>query len=348
MTTLALETPAPVVDLDRLERNLSRWQARCDELGVGCRPHIKTHKCVEIARMQVELGARGLTCQTIGEAETMAAAGFDDLLLPTNVLGEQKLARLARLLERASGDGGRGRPARHPRARPGGRELGTAAARCSSSATREPGGWVSRAQSRPQTWRSRSSRAGALRFGGFMTYPLPTGAIAFLAAAVAETARRGVTAETVSVGGTPGMWSTNGLRPTVTEYRAGTYAFHDRNTIAAGAATLDDVALTVCATVVSRPSPTRAILDAGSKSLSSDRSPADGFGLVVEAPASTLVRVDEEHGYLELANGDDLRLGQQVRIVPNHACAVSNLFAEFVLVRDGAVTGRWPIAARAR
>ena len=89
MTTLELETPAPVVDLDRMERNLSRW-------------HVKSHKCTEIARRQLELGATGLTCQTLGEAETMADAGFLDLLVPTNVVGELKLARLAGLLERAA------------------------------------------------------------------------------------------------------------------------------------------------------------------------------------------------------------------------------------------------------
>jgi D-serine deaminase-like pyridoxal phosphate-dependent protein len=134
----------------------------------------------------------------------------------------------------------------------------------------------------------------------------------------------------------------------VTEYRAGTYAFHDRMTMAAGAARLEDTALTVCATVISRPSPERAILDAGSKALSSDRSPEEGFGLVLEAPSSRLVRLDEEHGYLELAGGDELELGRQVRIVPNHACVVPNLFAELVLVRDGAYAGRWPVDARAR
>ena len=88
MTTLELETPAPVVDLDRMERNLSRWQARCDELGFANRPHVKTHKSTEIARRQLELGATGLTCQKLGEAETMADAGFLDLLVPTNVVGE--------------------------------------------------------------------------------------------------------------------------------------------------------------------------------------------------------------------------------------------------------------------
>ena len=195
---------------------------------------------------------------------------------------------------------------------------------------------------------SEIDRCGSLDFAGFLTYPAPAGALEFLAAAVERAERLGLVVQTVSAGGTPAMWSADELRPTVTEYRAGTYAFHDRATVGAGAATLDDVALTVRATVVSRPTRNRAILDAGSKALSSDRSAADGFGLVLEAPDSTLVKLDEEHGYIELAHGDGLELGQQVSIVPNHACVIANLFAEVVLVRDGALAGRWTIDARSR
>ena len=347
MTTLELETPAPVVDLDRMERNLSRWQARCDELGLACRPHVKTHKCTEIARRQLELGAAGLTCQTLGEAEAMADAGFDDLLVPTNVVGKPKLARLANLLERAtvsvaadderilSGLAGAasssGRPLRVLV------ECDTGNGRLGVSTPRDAAALA-----------GAIGRLPSLRFAGFLTYPSFAGARELLAAAVEEAERRGLSVETVSAGGTPAMWSADALRPTVTEYRAGTYVYHDRATVAAGAATLDDVALTVHATVIGRPTRTRAILDAGSKSLSSDRSPDEGFGLVLEAPDSTLVRLDEEHGYLELADGDALELGQQVRIVPNHACVVSNLFAEVALVRDGRLAGRWAVDARSR
>ena len=137
------------------------------------------------------------------------------------------------------------------------------------------------------------------------------------------------------------MWRSGDLRPLVTEYRAGTYVFNDRNTVASGAATLDEVALTVAATVVSRRDG-RAIIDAGSKALSSE--PADdGFGLVLEAPGSHLVRLDEEHGYVELAAGDDLELGQQVHVVPNHACLVVNLTDELVAVRGVEIASRWPV-----
>jgi D-serine deaminase-like pyridoxal phosphate-dependent protein len=347
VTELALETPAAVVDLDRLERNLARWQTRCDELGLANRPHVKTHKCTAIARRQVELGAAGLTCQTLGEAEAMADAGLDDLLVATYAVGAAKLAHLGRVLERANVTvaaddagtlGGLDRVAAAA-----GREL-RVLVECDTGLGRT--GVPS-----PEAAADLAvavAGCDALRFAGFTTYPSPPGSAAFLSRAVELARARGLEAETVSAGGTPTMWSAGELLPTVTEYRAGTYAFHDRATVAWGAATLDDVALAVCATVVSRPAPGRAILDAGSKALSSDRSQEEGFGLVLEAPSSVLVQLNEEHGYVELAEGDELELGQQVRIVPNHACVVANLFAELTLVRDGAVTGSWPVDARGR
>lgn len=347
MSALALETPVPVVDLDRLERNLARWQQRCDELGLANRPHVKTHKCVEIARRQVELGAVGLTCQTLGEAETMAAAGLDDVLVPTNVLGEPKLARLARLLERATvtvaADDERVLPGLDQAASRASKQL-RVLVDCDTGHGRTGVATPEHAEALALA----VSRHEGLRFAGFLTYPSPPRARAFLAEASEAAERRGLHVDTVSTGGTPAMWAADELLPTVTEYRAGTYAFHDRATVASGAATLDDVALTVCATVVSRPSRRRAILDAGSKALSSDRSTAEGFGLVLEAPESKLVKLDEEHGYVELAEGDELELGQQVRIVPNHACVVSNLFAELVLTRAGELAGAWSVSARAR
>jgi D-serine deaminase-like pyridoxal phosphate-dependent protein len=137
------------------------------------------------------------------------------------------------------------------------------------------------------------------------------------------------------------LWSSGGLRPVVTEYRVGTYAFNDRNTIRAGAASLDQVALTMAATVVSRRNG-RVIVDAGSKALSSEAAD-DGFGLVLESPGARIVRLDEEHGYVEPAVGGELELGQQVRIVPNDVCLAVNLADELVAVRDGDIVARWPV-----
>ena len=347
MTPLALETPLPVIDLDRLERNLARWQERCDQLGLANRPHVKTHKCVEIARRQLELGATGLTCQTLGEAETMADAGLDDLLIPSNIVGDAKLARLARLLERATVtvavDDERVLAGLESAAVRAGKQL-RVLVECETGHGRTGVATPADAAALADA----VSRRDGLRFAGFLTYPSPPGARPFFAAAAEEAKRGGLTVDTVSTGGTPTMWSADALVPTVTEYRVGTYAFHDRATVASGAGTLDDVALTVHATVISRPARDRAILDAGSKALSSDRSPADGFGLVLEAPSSSLRKLDEEHGYVELANGDELELGQQVRIVPNHACVVPNLFAELAITRAGELVGSWSVDARAR
>jgi D-serine deaminase-like pyridoxal phosphate-dependent protein len=343
--TLDVETPAAVVDLGRLQRNLARWQERCDESGLANRPHIKTHKCVEIARRQVELGAAGLTCQTLGEAEVMAEAGLTDLLVATNVVGKRKLARLGELLAAASvtvvADDARLLPGFEGAAGRAGREL-RVLVECDTGLGRtgvaSPGAAAELAAA--------VAAAGSLRFGGFLTYPAPPGALEFLAAASEHAQRRGLEVETVSAGGTPAMWSADELRPTVTEYRVGTYAFHDRATVAAGAAALDEVALTVCATVVSRPGRDRAILDAGSKALSSDLSAEPGHGLVLEAPSSLVVRLNEEHGYVELADGDELELGQQVHVVPNHACVVANLFERLAVVEDGAVRESWTVERR--
>jgi D-serine deaminase-like pyridoxal phosphate-dependent protein len=190
-------------------------------------------------------------------------------------------------------------------------------------------------------------RFRSLRFGGFLTYPALPAARGFLADAVERVRRRGLDAAIVSAGGTATMWSSGELRPVVNEYRVGTYTFHDRSTVAAGAATLEDVALTVAATVVSRPTHDRAVLDAGSKSLTSDRGPDSGFGLILEAPEAKITRLDEEHAYVDLA-GATLELGQSVRVVPNHACVVSNLFDEFVVSRGEDVVGRWRVDARGR
>jgi D-serine deaminase-like pyridoxal phosphate-dependent protein len=336
------ETPAAVVDLDRLERNLARWQAECDRVGLRNRPHVKTHKCVEIAKRQIELGAVGLTCQTLFEAETMVGAGVDDVLVPVNILGASKLARLARLHEQASltvsVDDARLLP-------------GLAAAAGSIGPLRvlvdcDTGlgrtGVVTPAAAAELA--DAVARTAGLRFEGFITYPAPPEATAFFEEAIALAAADGHGTTVVSAGGTPGMWDGGELIPPLTEYRVGTYAFHDRATIAAGSAASDDVAMTVLATVISRPAPGRAILDAGSKALTSDPGPDAGFGSIVEAPGAVVTRLNEEHGYVALGDDGSLALGDQVHVVPNHACVVSNLFERFVVVSGGNVVAEWPIA----
>ena len=340
-----IETPAAVVDADRLESNLSRWQEHCDHHGLSNRPHVKTHRCVEIARRQLSLGAVGITCQKLSEAEAMADAGCSDILVAFNIVGASKLERIRSLLQRialtVSVDDSKLLPGLAEAAKGGSRELGVLVD-CDTGLGRtgvqEPEAAADLAVA--------VDRHDGLRFDGFLTYPAPETARSFLAAAVDGGRRRGLEATIVSAGGTATMWESGTLRPTVTEYRAGVYAVNDRSTIAAGAATLDDVALTVYATVVSRPTSDRAILDAGSKALTSDPGPDPGFGLVLEAPHSVIVKLNEEHAYVALAREDQLELGQRVRIVPNHACVVVNLFDELVVTRDGRIEATWPVDAR--
>jgi D-serine deaminase-like pyridoxal phosphate-dependent protein len=343
----SLETPALVIDVARLERNLERWQRYCDEAGLANRPHVKTHKSIEIARRQVALGARGITCQKLGEAEVMVEAGIDDVLIPYNLLGNGKLERLSSLLGRArisvSVDDVRLLVGLAAAARTAGREL-EVSVECDTGMGRagvqSPEAAVELA--------AVIARADGLRFGGFVTYPAPAGAAAFLQAAVDGARACGLEVPVVSAGGTPGMWHARELMPTVTEYRAGTYAFHDRATVAAGAAGLEDVAVTVHATVASRPTRDRAIVDAGSKALAYDPGPGSGHGLILEAQGSVIETLTEEHGHVRVCAPDRLELGDRVRIVPNHVCVVSNLFDEFWVARDGAAVGRWPVAARGR
>jgi D-serine deaminase-like pyridoxal phosphate-dependent protein len=333
-----------VVDVDRLDRNLRRWQDECDRLGLANRPHIKTHKSVEIARRQLELGAVGLTCQKLGEAETMVDAGFDDILIAFNLVGDRKLDRLAELMRRATVRVSFDDPALLPglasAARAAGEELGVLVD-CDTGLGRtgvtEP--------ARAAELAREAARIDGLRFDGFLTYPVFPESRGFLEHAV-ELAEADAT--TVSVGGSPTMWQAGELRPLVTEYRAGVYAFGDLNTIAAGVGSLDEVALTVRATVVSRPAGDRAVLDAGTKALAADVGPDGGFGHVLEAPSSTIVKLDEEHAYVRLEAGDVLGLGQTVSVVPNHACPAVNLYDEFVAVQGGEVVDRWRVDARGK
>ncbi|MEZ5923390.1 MAG: alanine racemase [Hyphomicrobiaceae bacterium] len=343
-----LETPVPVIDLDIVERNLTRWQSHCDAAGLVNRPHIKTHKLVGLAQHQIAEGAKGITVQKLGEAEVMAAAGIRDMLLTFNIIGRSKLARLAALMRttdiKVVADSEEIVSALEEAAEAGGRRLAVLV-ECDTGAGRN-------GMQTPEDARRLARRiAGSpqLVFGGLMTYPKSGGRLAgaaFFEEAKDRLARDGISVETVSSGGTPDMWSNEGLAP-LTEYRAGTYIYHDRATVAAGAAKPEDCALTVLATVVSRPHVDRAIVDAGSKALTSDLMGLTGFGSVADLNDAPIYNVNEEHGYLDVSRTNRKpRVGDLVRIVPNHVCPVSNLYDRIVLVAGGEVLGAVKVDAR--
>ncbi|MBV9530291.1 MAG: D-TA family PLP-dependent enzyme [Bradyrhizobium sp.] len=343
-------TPCAVVDMDKVDRNVARIQAMCDAAGIANRPHIKTHKSPLLAKMQIAAGARGITCQKLGEAEVMADAGIDDILISYNLLGDEKMARLGALQARANVTVAADNPvviAGLPlAAEMSGRPL-PVVVECDTG--RKRAGVETPAEAVALARQIASSQG--MRFAGFMLYPTETGwadAQKFFDKALAGVREHGLDAAIVSTGGTPNLKNLGRLKG-ATEHRPGTYIYNDRMQVAAGVAGWADCALNIYSTVVSRAAPERGIVDAGSKTLSSDTGGLDGFGLILEHPEARLARFAEEHGFLDLSRSNTRpSVGDVVRIVPNHACVVVNLMDEVLTVRGEEIVGTLPVAARGK
>ncbi len=345
-----LDTPMPIVDLDIVERNLRRAAEYFAENRIALRPHIKTHKIPEFARRQIALGASGVTCQKLGEAEVMAEEGVDDILLSFPIWGRDKLARLEALARRVkmsavtdSLDVAQGLASV-------GARLGTPLdvwVECDVGGERcgvqSPGAAVELAK-------LTHGLQGA-RFAGLMTYP-PAGRIGGVRAWFEEAfdglSKAGLGGRIASIGGTPEMYRSHEY-PFAHEHRPGTYIYNDRMMMRAGVATLADCALTIAATVVSRPNADRAILDCGSKTLSSDLGGFSDYGLILEYPEARIVRLSEEHGHVDLSgSAAKPNIGERVTVIPNHVCVVTNLFDRVAAAANGRVERMLAIAARGR
>jgi D-serine deaminase-like pyridoxal phosphate-dependent protein len=344
-------TPAVVIDLDIVERNIARAQTLCDGAGVAFRPHIKTHKSPELAQMQRAAGAAGITCQKLGEAEVMTDGGLDEILISYNILGEEKLGRLGRLLARAHVTVAADNPVTiqglPEAAKIAGRALDVVV-ECDTGRKRAgvetPGEAIELART--------IAAAPGLVFAGFMFYPPDksmAASQAFLSEAVAGVREFGLDPRVVSSGGTPNLAQLERLDG-VTEHRAGTYIFNDRMMMKQGMATLEDCALHVYATVVSRAGAERGVLDCGSKTLTADTGGGlDGFGLIREYPQARIAGFAEEHGLLDLQRSNDRpTVGTVIRIVPNHVCVVVNMVDRLITVRGDEIVGELPVAARGK
>ncbi len=345
---LDLETPAVLIDLDVVEANIERAQSLFDTFGIGFRPHVKTHKIPFLAELQMKQGAIGIAAQKISEAEVFANAGFSDITLCFNLLSPAKIARLRTLSETchitvvadnlavvralSAGMSGAETPLDVLV------ECETGMARCGVQSPQAACDLAAAIASSP-----------GLNFAGLMTYP-PPGATLEVQSFLTEARDLCLSAvgqcAVISGGGTPSLLDA-GLAPVLTEYRAGTYIYNDRSLVARGACTLDDCALTVLATVVSRPTDRRAVLDAGSKSLTSDLLGLRGYGTILGFPDADITGLSEEHGHVTLKTGSDLpEIGQKLQIVPNHACPVSNLVDRVTFHRSGTVVREAEVAAR--
>lgn len=343
-------TPCAVIDMDRVERNIARIQKACDEAGIANRPHIKTHKNPMLAQLQIKAGAKGITCQKLGEAEIMADSGIDDILISYNLLGDEKMARLGALQGKANvtvaadnsvvvGDLPKAAAA-------SGRPL-SVVVECDTG--RKRAGVETPAEAIALAREIAASKG--LSFAGFMLYPTETGwadAQKFYDEALAGVRAHGLDAAIVSTGGTPNLVNLGKLKGG-TEHRFGTYIYNDRMQVAAGVATWDDCALHIYSTVVSRAGPERGILDAGSKTLTSDTGGLEGHGLILEHPEAKIARFAEEHGFLDLSRSNTRpNVGDVVRVVPNHVCVVVNMMDEVVMVRGDEIIGALPVTARGK
>ncbi len=344
-------TPAVVIDLDIVDRNIARLQRLCDEAGVANRPHIKTHKSPALAKAQIAAGAKGITCQKLGEAEVMVNAGITDIVVSYNLISAARSGRLSALLKRAPIKVCADNPVTLAAYAEAGEAVGqpvNVLIECDTGRERAgvatAGEAIALAQAiKDNPW---------LEFAGLLFYPTEDGwpvAQAFHDEAIAGLGSLGLKADIVSTGGTPNLPNIGKLSG-ASEHRAGTVIFNDRMMVGYGVSALEDCALSVYTTVVSRAGPERGILDAGSKTLTSDTGGGlDGHGLIVEHPQARIKGFAEEHGFLDLsACNERPEVGSIVRVIPNHVCVVVNMVDQLIAVRGGKIVEVLPVAARGK
>lgn len=356
-----LETPCALVDLDRLAHNLDRMAAYSVLHGLALRPHVKTHKSPRIAAEQMRLGAVGLTCATPRELEVMSAT-CDDLLLAHPPVGAAKVRRVLSISRDVN-----------LTVALDSIEAAEPLADAAEAMRREVGVYVEvdvgmrrvgvRTPVEAVAIARRLKALSPLQYRGIAFYPghirqhltAQDEALARLCEDLAGLLRvlgdAGLSPDVVSGGSTPAAWRMHEVGG-VTEVRPGTYVYNDRATEAVGACAWEDCALTVLGTVVSTAIPGQAVVDAGSKALGREPMPegtAAGYGVLLDHPEVRVVRMSEEHGILEI--GDSAwrpRVGDVVRIVPNHVCIVVHLNDVIHGVRGDVVEVSWPVMARGR
>ncbi|KGJ74240.1 alanine racemase [Cryobacterium roopkundense] len=354
MSTAAQNVPTPslVIDEERLDDNIAGMAAFAARAGLALRPHVKTHKSVEIARRQVAAGAIGITVATISEAEVFATAGMTDIFIAYPLwLDDDKARRLREILQitplligidsvegaarLASGtEGLTNRLSVLVEIDSGHHRSGVSAAEAGHVASAAAGLGL--------------DVVGVFTFPGHSYSPEKRQAAAAdemhaLAAAVAALAGEGITARIVSGGSTPSVEFADAS--VLTDLRPGVYVFGDAQQWELGTCSPESIALTVLATVVSR-TPERVVADAGSKALAADRGAfSTGFGRLLDHPEARLSAISEHHVTI---TGLECAPGTRLRVVPNHVCNAVNLADAYVVMREGQIVATWPVDARGR
>ena len=340
-----LDTPALVIDLDVLERNIRDMALHCAGLGIALRVHTKTHKTPEIAHMQLAAGSQGIVCQKLGEAEVMARAGIDDILIPYNIVGQSKVRRLTDLARRIpvlvavdSEDVAAGIS----------RQAQTDAAQVGVLIELDTGGKRTGVQS-PEAAVELGKRVmdlPGLSLKGIMTFPSDRKAGPFIGQTVALFNDAGLPCPVISGGGTGREAVSKEIG--CTETRSGSYAYEGMTRVTSN----DDLdpqrcALRVVVTVVSVPTPNRVIVDGGMKPFRAF--PPNPYGLIVEHPQARIYGMSVEHGHVDVSQCDHrFRVGERLSVIPQHQGMTTNLHDEVVGARDGQVRVVWQVRGRGK
>jgi D-serine deaminase-like pyridoxal phosphate-dependent protein len=361
MRVSEIDTPALVVDLDIMEKNLERVACYAREHQLRLRPHTKTHKSIGLAQRQMALGAAGLTVAKVSEAEVMVAANPQDLLIAYPIIGHTKLARLVEVARQTrvtvAVDSSFAARQISDAARAAQVEIGILA-EVDVGLGRvgvPPAELVHLAQT--------IENLPHLHLEGITFYPghikelddAGRDAIAalnrLLGTILEDLRAAGIEPRVVSGGSTPTLFHSHEIAG-LNEIRPGTYVFNDINTVRSGACTMEDCAASIYATVVSTARSGHMIIDGGSKTFSSDRLSIGAevtFGHLVEAPGARFHKMNEEHGYVDLTHGDaEFRPGDRVRVIPNHICVAVNLHEQVYGIRGDTVEEVWRVDARGK
>ncbi len=367
-----LDTPALRIDLDKMQRNLQEMALLAKARGVQLRPHIKTHKMPQIARLQMEMGAVGLTVAKLGEAEVMAKEGLRDLFVCFPIIGEHKVRRLRDLAREAnmmtiveSAEGARGL-SDAMKAEGNGNAKGMEKGRpLDVLLDLEVGyGRVGVSEEGVHELARLVAALPGLRLRGVCIHEgsvygepdpecrarLAHDQVKQMVTIAQDLGRQGHNMEIVSCGSTPGARFALEVEG-ITEIRPGNYVFYDAMQVALGTTDIDHCALSVIATVVSHQEPGRAVIDAGAKALALDKGvgmgiAASGHGIVRDHAGIIIERLSEEHGWLKLGVGETVEIGERLEVIPNHACVVTNLFNEAAVTQGDGLLEVWRVAAR--
>lgn len=355
-------TPAVVVDLDVVEQNLKQMHDSAQRYGLEHRPHIKTHRCVELAKMQLAVGSVGITCAKLGEAEVMADAGIDNIFLAYPLIGREKVERLLALHKRCkvlrtevnSYEGAKGIS-----------DVFEAAGRVCDVLIEIDGGLNRGGVQLGQPtldFANQIRELKGLHIMGLMYY----GGVIYHVGGMdkireytqkehddlintADLLRQAGFDMAVLSAGSSFSGKHPDLLKGITEIRSGNYIFNDGSALEVGLATPEQCALRVIATVASRPDDHTAILDVGSKTLTTDRcNYGQNYGYIVEHPELELYSLNEEHGFVRSKEEMPLHIGDRVSIVPNHACVVPNVAGELYAVRKGQFVKMLHVDARGK